>query len=127
VVLPAEQLAEKLAEYNQHRPQLPHDAGQLTEQEAEILQRILAQVHARTGHDFNQYKRTTILRRVERRMQLNGFATLEAYLNYLRHNANEAQAIFNDILIGVTNFFRDQASWLALEKQVIPKLFEGKE
>jgi two-component system CheB/CheR fusion protein len=92
-----------------------------------MLQRILAQVHARTGHDFNQYKRTTILRRVERRMQLNGFTTLEAYLNYLRHHANEAQAIFNDILIGVTNFFRDHASWLALEKQVIPKLLDGKE
>ena len=79
VVLPAAQLAEKLTEYIQHRPQLPHDPGQLTEQETDILQRILAQVHARTGHDFNQYKRSTILRRVERRMQLNGFSTLGAY------------------------------------------------
>ena len=77
VVLPAAQLAEKLVDYIQHRPQLPHDPGQLSEQEVETLQRILAQVHARTGHDFNQYKRSTILRRVERRMQLNGFTTLE--------------------------------------------------
>jgi two-component system, chemotaxis family, CheB/CheR fusion protein len=127
VVLPASQLAEKLAEFIQHRPQLPHDPGQLTEQEAETLQRILAQVHARTGHDFNQYKRTTILRRVERRMQLNEFKTLDGYLNYLRHHASEAQAMFNDILIGVTNFFRDRDSWLALEENLIPKLLEGKE
>jgi two-component system, chemotaxis family, CheB/CheR fusion protein len=127
VVLPAAQLAAKLTNYIQHRPQLPHDPGQLTEHEAETLQRILAQVHARTGHDFNQYKRTTILRRVERRMQLNGFINLEGYLNYLRHNANEAQAMFNDILIGVTNFFRDHDSWQALEEQVIPKLFEQKQ
>ena len=127
VVLPANQLAVKLAEYSRHRPQLPHDAGQLSEQELEILQRILAQVHARTGHDFNQYKRSTILRRVERRMQLNGFITLEAYLNHLRHNAAEAQSMFNDILIGVTNFFRDHDAWLALDEVAIPALFEHKD
>jgi len=127
VVLPAHQLAEKLVDYIQHRPQLPHDPGQLTEEEADTLHRILSQVHARTGHDFNQYKPSTILRRIERRMQLNGFTTLAAYLNYLRHTANEAQAIFNDILIGVTNFFRDRESWLALEKHVIPALFERKD
>jgi two-component system, chemotaxis family, CheB/CheR fusion protein len=99
------QLAEKLTKYVEYRPQLPHEEGGLTEQEADTLQSILAQVHARTGHDFNQYKRNTILRRVERRMQLNGSKTLDGYLNFLRHNANEAQAMFNDILIGVTNFF----------------------
>ncbi|HZM24931.1 MAG TPA: CheR family methyltransferase [Anaerolineales bacterium] len=127
VVLPAPQLAEKLAEYIRHQPQLPHDVGELTEQEVDTLQRILAQVHARTGHDFNQYKRSTILRRVERRMQLNGFTTLEAYLNYLRHSANEAQAMFNDILIGVTNFFRDHESWQALEIKAIPAIFQQKD
>jgi two-component system CheB/CheR fusion protein len=127
VVLPASQLGEKLADYVRHLPQLPHDPGQLSEQELETLQRILAQVHARTGHDFNQYKRSTILRRVERRMQLNGFTTLESYLNHLRHNATEAQAMFNDILIGVTNFFRDRESWSALQDTAIPALFRGKD
>ena len=123
VVLPAAQLASKLADYIQHRPQLPHDSGQLSEAETETLQRILAQVHARTGQDFSQYKRSTIMRRIERRMQLNGFITLEAYLAYLRGNSAEAQAVFNDILIGVTNFFRDRESWKALEENVIPRLF----
>ena len=123
VILPASELARKLADYIQHRPQLPHDPGQLSESEVETLQRILAQVHARTGHDFSQYKRSTILRRIERRMQLNGFVTLDAYLAYLRGNASEAQAMFNDILIGVTNFFRDRESWLALQQQVIPAIF----
>ena len=92
----------------------------------ETLQRILAQVHARTGHDFNQYKRSTILRRVERRMQLNSFTTLENYLDFLRHTPNEATAMFNDILIGVTNFFRDHDSWTALEQKIIPVLMEKK-
>jgi two-component system CheB/CheR fusion protein len=88
---------------------------------------ILAQVQARTGHDFSQYKMSTILRRIQRRMQLNGYKTLDAYLEFLRHSAGEAQAMFNDLLIGVTNFFRDRESWLALVKEVIPVLFEGKE
>jgi two-component system CheB/CheR fusion protein len=127
VVLPVAQLAGKLADYGRHKPQLPHDIGQLTEPEVETLQRILTQVHSRTGHDFNQYKRSTILRRVERRMQLNGYTTLEAYLNYLRSHANEAQAMFNDILIGVTNFFRDHESWKALEEKAIPALFQEKD
>lgn len=126
VVLPANQLPEKLVDYIRHQPQLPHDPNQLNEQEVETLQRILAQVHARTGHDFNQYKRTTILRRVERRMQLNGFTTLDSYLNFLRNNAGEAQSMFNDILIGVTNFFRDRDSWAALDEKVIPELFKNK-
>jgi two-component system, chemotaxis family, CheB/CheR fusion protein len=125
VVLPAAQLAVKLSEYGRHRPKLPPDAGQLSEADIETLQRILAQVHARTGHDFSQYKRSTVLRRIERRMQLNGLGTLDTYLSYLRSHPNEAHALFNDILIGVTNFFRDRASWEALEKNVIPELFKN--
>ncbi|HET9590690.1 MAG TPA: chemotaxis protein CheB [Anaerolineales bacterium] len=127
VVLPADQLARKLADYARHFPQIPHDPGQLTDQELETLQRILAQVRARTEHDFSQYKLSTILRRVERRMQLNGFTTLEGYLKFLRQSADEAQSMFNDILIGVTNFFRDRESWEALAEQVIPSLFEQKD
>lgn len=124
VVLPAPQLAEKLTDFIQHRPQLPHDPGQLSEEEAETFQRILAQVHARTGHDFTQYKRSTILRRVERRMQLNGFDTLKGYFTYLRAHHDEARAMFNDILIGVTNFFRDRESWRALSQKVIPEIIQ---
>jgi len=60
-------------------------------------------------------------------MQLNGFTTLEAYLGYLRLNIPEATAMFNDILIGVTNFFRDHEAWQALAEKVIPKLFESKD
>ena len=127
VVLPAGQLAGKLMDYVQHRPQLPHDLGQLTQEEAEMFQHILAHVQARTRQDLNHYKRSTILRRLERRMQLNGMTTLTGYLKFLRENANEAHSIFNDILIGVTNFFRDREAWLALEQEVIPALFERQE
>ena len=126
VVLPVEELAQKLADYVKQRPSLPQDAELLSEQELDAIQRILAQVHARTGHDFSQYKRSTILRRIQRRMQLNGFTTLESYLGYMRSNAMEAVSMFNDILIGVTNFFRDSVPWKALSEKVIPTLFEGR-
>ncbi|HLF74405.1 MAG TPA: CheR family methyltransferase [Anaerolineales bacterium] len=127
VVLPVRELARKLGEYTRLTPEVPTDPDELNAQQAELIQQILTQVHARTGHDFSQYKRTTVLRRIQRRMQLNGYATLGAYLDYLRHNPHESTAMFNDVLIGVTSFFRDRASWEALAKKVLPAIFTGKE
>ncbi|MGE5462120.1 MAG: chemotaxis protein CheB, partial [Syntrophothermus sp.] len=126
-VLPVSELASTLMRYAQHPGVLPRDPDHLSPQQQEIMQRILAQVNARTGYDFRQYKRTTVLRRIQRRMQLNGHETLEEYQSYMRQNSNEATAMFNDILIGVTNFFRDVASWEALANTVIPALFKGKQ
>ncbi len=127
VVLPVSELADTLMKYAQHPDTLPGDPDQLTPQQQETMQRILAHVNARTGHDFRQYKRTTILRRIQRRMQLNGYATLEEYQSHMRQNSKEATAMFNDILIGVTNFFRDTDSWDALATTVIPDIFAGKQ
>ncbi len=61
----------------------------------------------RTGHDFNGYKRTTLLRRIARRMQLVQLDTLSAYLNHLRQDGEEADALYGDLLIHVTEYFRD--------------------
>lgn len=127
VVLPVKELAEKLVEYTRFRPPLPLDADELTEGQLEVIRRITAHVHARTGHDFSQYKRSTILRRIQRRMQIHGLSTLETYLNNLRENPTEASALFNDILIGVTSFFRDRESWENVANQVVPQILKGKE
>ncbi|HEX2998591.1 MAG TPA: chemotaxis protein CheB [Anaerolineales bacterium] len=126
VVLPVDELADTLMRYARHPNVLPRDADHLTPQQQELMQRILAHVNARTGYDFRQYKRSTVLRRIQRRMQISGNETLEAYQSYMRQNGNEAAAMFNDILIGVTNFFRDAESWDALAKTVIPALFANK-
>ena len=126
-VLPVSELADTLMQYAQHQSLLPQDPDQLTSQQEETMQRILAHVNARTGHDFRQYKPTTVLRRLQRRMQLSGNETLEGYQTYMQQNSHEAAAMFNDILIGVTNFFRDAASWDALADTVIPALFAGKQ
>ncbi|NJM05959.1 hypothetical protein HC891_06795 [Candidatus Gracilibacteria bacterium] len=87
---------------------------------------MLTLLRSRTGHDFSQYKRPTLLRRIGRRMQVNGTSTLGDYLTLLRNRADEAPALLRDLLISVTNFFRDPTAWAALEV-IVPHLFYGKE
>lgn len=90
------------------------------------LKKIFILLRAQTGHDFSQYKPSTILRRIERRMAVHQIESIDGYVKYLQQTAAEVDALFRDLLIGVTNFFRDPEAFQALEKQVIPKLFEGK-
>lgn len=127
VVLPVKDLVKKLVEYSRFRPPLPLDADKLTEGQLEVMRRILAHVHVRTGHDFSQYKGSTLLRRIRRRMQIYGSSSLEAYMDDLRQNAGEATALFNDILIGVTSFFRDREAWDQLPTKVLPEILKLKE
>lgn len=126
LVLPVRELAQKLVVYQQNGVTLPINPDTLTERDLDFMRRILSQVQTRTGHDFSQYKQSTLLRRMERRMHLTEQPSLDAYLKHLRQTPDEARTLFNDLLIGVTNFFRDAASWQALADQVIPQLFEGK-
>jgi two-component system CheB/CheR fusion protein len=90
------------------------------------LKKIFLLVRAQTGHDFSLYKPSTIHRRIERRMAVHLIDTMDAYVRYLRETPAEVEALFRDLLIGVTGFFRDPSAFLALEEQVIPKLFARK-
>ncbi len=65
----------------------------------------------RTGHDFSLYKKNTIYRRIERRMGLHQIDRLATYVRYLHENPQELDLLFKELLIGVTNFFRDPAAW----------------
>ena len=78
------------------------------------------------GHDFSGYKTKTFNRRVQRRMQVTGLETVEGYVERLRQEPGEVAALFRDLLINVTNFFRDADAFEALARMVIPKLFEGR-
>jgi two-component system CheB/CheR fusion protein len=80
----------------------------------------------RTGHDFKQYKRATVLRRIERRMQVRAVHTLPDYRELLEADARECTALLDDMLIGVTNFFRDREAFEAVEREIIPELFKDK-
>jgi two-component system, chemotaxis family, CheB/CheR fusion protein len=90
------------------------------------LREILTLVRVRSGHDFNNYKRATLLRRVSRRMQVTLTETVGEYLKHLREHPTELAALLRDFLISVTSFFRDAESWRALDRQVLPRLFAGR-
>ena len=79
-----------------------------------------------TGHDFSGYKERSFLRRVQRRMQVLQSPSLDAYVNRLRGDHKQAMALLRDLLISVTDFFRDTAAFAALTEDVIPQLFAGK-
>lgn len=100
-----------------------------SDQEAAIAEQrlhdILIYLRASTGHDFKHYKRATVLRRIERRMQVTGQSDLSAYYDYLQNTADEAKALLGDMLIGVTNFFRDREAFEALEREVLPQLVQS--
>jgi two-component system CheB/CheR fusion protein len=90
------------------------------------LKKIFILLRAQTGHDFSQYKQNTIIRRVERRMAVHQIERLDGYVRYLQQNPVEVKALFRDLLIGVTNFFRDPEAFAVLQEQVVPHLFDGK-
>jgi two-component system CheB/CheR fusion protein len=94
--------------------------------EAASLQDIYALLRGQIGHDFSGYKRKTFLRRVERRMQVTESRSIDDYTDRLRGDAQEVNALFRDLLINVTNFFRDEDAFEALAQTVIPRIFADK-
>src|SRR5262249_9841449 len=97
----------------------------LGEDLVEARQTIARILHNQVGHDFSGYKEKTFMRRVRRRMQIVLVDDLTAYIDLLRKQPEEVTLLFRDLLIGVTNFFRDREAFEALEQLVIPKLLEG--
>jgi two-component system CheB/CheR fusion protein len=131
-VLPVEDMAARLLTYFrlEQAVELPAEdpsaaAGARQEASEAELRDVLNFLRTRTHRDFAHYKRATVLRRIGRRMQVNGVDNLPAYLNCLRTRPGECNALLQDLLISVTNFFRDPECFAALERQ-IPTLFENK-
>ncbi|WP_114943086.1 CheR family methyltransferase [Microvirga calopogonii] len=127
-VLPPEELAKRVQLHVSHSARYD-EAVHLEAEAAEVsgaLAGIATILRNNTGHDFHGYKTNTFLRRVQRRMQVVQAETIDAYMEVLRTQAEESQNLFNDLLIGVTQFFRDRREFELLETQVIPRLFEGK-
>ncbi|WP_272937952.1 CheR family methyltransferase, partial [Xanthomonas citri] len=127
-ILPLPQIAERIAAHMQRHHGFGHPLpmGVRNGSESDKLSQVAAILRNTTGHDFHGYKRATFLRRVQRRMQVAQVETLEQYLEILRNRFDEPLQLFNDLLIGVTKFFRDRREFEFLEEQVIPRLFQGK-
>jgi two-component system CheB/CheR fusion protein len=124
-VLPVRDLAKQLADLIRVKESV--NVPDIRNFDEELLRRILAHLRVRTGHDFSKYKRSTVLRRIARRMQVSRADDLQEYYDVMRDNPDEAQALFGDLLISVTTFFRDGDAFDKLAKEVIPDLFKDRE
>ena len=126
-VLPPEKMPEQIIKYSKHliqgvSPKFIPTKRNLTNE----LQKICILLRSRTGHDFSLYKQNTICRRIERRMNVNQIDNVSNYVRYLQEIPEEIDALFKDILIGVTSFFRDKESFEVLRKNILPELFKNK-
>jgi two-component system, chemotaxis family, CheB/CheR fusion protein len=103
---------------------LTSEAAAAASDQRQWLNKILAVLRTRVGHDFSAYKISTILRRIDRRMGLNQIKSHENYVRFLRENPGEAEVLFRELLIGVTNFFRDPESFEVLKNRILPDVFK---
>ena len=129
VVAPAVDLASRLREIVRTDRHFGPDASpaEIGDEKSEALDVIMALLRDGTGNDLSEYKRSTVLRRIGRRMQVNQIDSLEDYCAYLDSNSDEIDALFDELTIKVTSFFRDPEAWERLGGVVIPSLFEGKD
>jgi len=126
-VLPVEQMPQALINYIQHYYVNGAKTGLEVMEAPDLLNQVLALLRARTKFDFRCYRKGMLTRRVERRMSLSHFNQIADYLAFLRGHAEEVQQLFRDLLISVTNFFRDSEAFRALETEVIAPLVRAKE
>ena len=127
-VLPPGEMPAQLMAYAAHafgRPQRAPVVAPPGPKGEDALKKIFVMLRSRTDHDFSQYKSNTINRRIERRMAVHQIGRLEDYVRYMQQNPAEVEALFRDLLIGVTGFFRDPEAWKALQEQLIPSLFNA--
>ena len=123
---PVEEIARRLVELSQHAYQRPPNAAATEREGGEQLARILRLVQQRKDVDFQGYRDTTIRRRVLRRMALHGDHTHGDYLRRLAADGSEIDALYHDLLINVTNFFRDPPLFESLKRNVFPEIARGK-
>ena len=121
-VATAQDLSDKIVEFVHYTS--PDSTMRKTEDTTQpgALDKIFILLRTRMDHDFSLYKKSTIYRRVERRMGLPQLKKIADYVDFLRENPQEIDLLFKELLIGVTNFFRDPAAWAYLQAQILPKL-----
>tara|TARA_R110002073_G_scaffold149182_2_gene302663 strand:- start:2886 stop:11477 length:8592 start_codon:yes stop_codon:yes gene_type:complete len=128
-VIPPREIAGELLRYARHLSDQAasvssHHLGQQIEEAIPVIAEKLMKV---TSHNFQHYKSSTLQRRIQRRMQVRKIASVNQYIEHLTQNDDEIQALFRDLLIGVTAFFRDPEAFEALRNQVLPKIFENRD
>ncbi len=127
-VVPVEEMSGKLLEYTRHTIQVwpRSEPSSLVEVKDDHLDKIFLLLRAHSGNDFAYYKRNTTLRRIERRMQVHQLDKLAEYTRFLQQSSAEVEALFKDLLISVSSFFRDPDAFTVLESQIIPAILANK-
>jgi two-component system CheB/CheR fusion protein len=127
-ILPVAEIPAKIISYKAslNSVHIPVDAEKRPEEQQQALREIFSQLRLRTGHDFSNYKRPTLLRRIERRINIRNLPDLPSYAAYIEHHPDETTALLKDLLISVTNFFRDSKAFEVMEKDILPRLIKSK-
>ncbi|MBN2684863.1 MAG: hypothetical protein JXR40_06250, partial [Pontiellaceae bacterium] len=126
IVAPAGELPEKILSYLRRTPLLVKSVPVLEDHTQSGLEKVVILLRAQTGHDFSLYKQNSLYRRIERRMGIHQINELTSYVRYLRENSQELDLLFKELLIGVTNFFRDPAAWDQLRDHALKELIESR-
>ncbi|MEJ2726559.1 MAG: CheR family methyltransferase [Deltaproteobacteria bacterium] len=126
-VLPPWEIPQCLIQYFKHPAAIQYKHADKDQKTPDPLRRILTLLANRTRHDFSLYKENTLIRRIERRMTVTRSRNALDYLKTLHEDPKEVRALFQDLLIGVTNFFRDPETFAYLKQEVLPGLISGKE
>ncbi len=126
IVARAEELPGKILAYLERTPLLARTEEVLEDKAQSALEKVVILLRAHTGNDFSFYKRNTLYRRIERRMGIHQIKKMAAYVRYLQENSQELDLLFKELLIGVTNFFRDPAAWQQLSEAAIPSLLASR-
>jgi two-component system CheB/CheR fusion protein len=124
IIAPAEELATKLITLLKYIPPVKKES-ELDHKNKSSLEKIIILLRENTGHDFLLYKKTTLMRRIERRKGVHQIDKLEDYVRFLQENPKEVELLFKELLIGVTSFFRDPAVWEKLKTVVLPELMKS--
>lgn len=125
-VLPIKDIPEFLVKYSKNRNLKPLEKPIEIFKTKDLLEKIFILLRNETGCNFGDYKDSTVIRRVEKRMAINQISKLEDYIKHLQKNTEEVIKLFNELLIGVTSFFRDKEPFDILKKEVIPKILAKK-
>ena len=128
-VMPPQKIAEELANYSRSQffnRRLPLTKAEKSPGEGDALATIFALLKSTTGVDFSEYKPATVNRRIQRRMVLYKVELLDDYAEHLQHNSAEVQALYEEMLIHVTSFFRDTEAFQKLKELVFPTITQNK-
>ncbi|HNW82692.1 MAG TPA: chemotaxis protein CheB [bacterium] len=123
IVATVEELPSKLIAFLKYIPAVKTDL-KVDSKNKSSIEKIIILLRDHCGHDFSFYKKTTLLRRIERRKGIHRIDTFSHYVRFLQENPKEIEILFKELLIGVTSFFRDAEVWKKLKEKVLPDLMK---